>query len=204
MEGVGDNIRNRFDNLCNVFTRCVNIIPIETMMIYELTNISPDMVQYLSSAVGVRLPHISGQKVTFTAAVDQLVESLYSLTEEYKGLICTLQTVGLEHCPVADTLLPLDLILLLSNIGHVVYDKTVCRILPGPCRAQSPAINKQRVADVLLKNNLYRMLESCFGLGDFYEYENVIFTVGSIHLCEFTYEAVKKFISDVWYSSSLR
>ncbi|QJX71583.1 hypothetical protein F-M6_0339 [Faustovirus] len=206
METQGNDIRLCFDELCAIFNECVSIIPMDVALVSTLTSIYSEIIEYLATASGIKLPITKGTKsmLKFNTAIDLIVTAVNNLIEAFRQFISILQMASLEHVAVADILIPLDLILLISRFGYIIYDAHVGRILLGPVRIRGVPITARVVLNTLSTHSVYKYLESCINLGDFYEYEDVIFTVGSIHLRELSVSAVKKFIDDVWLHSSLR
>lgn len=208
MEIIGINIRNLFDGLCATFIECVNIIPLDLNLLNTLTGIPNEILNYLVTATGVSISHlqhaIGDAKISFANALAWLHEAVNALIETFRCFICALQAAGIEHIAVVDILLPLDLVIIISTLGYIVYDSHVCRILLGPVRIRGVPKKIHEIEKIITTHEVYKYLESCLYLGDFYEHENTIFTVGSTHLREFTKEAAKKFMTDVWNKSSLR
>ncbi|AMN83597.1 hypothetical protein D5b_00168 [Faustovirus] len=194
-------IRNLFDGVCAAFIECATILPIDTPLLSSLTDIPAEIITYLTTSSGARLP-FGGHKISFSRAIECLMEAVNTLIEAFRCFICALQAASIEHIMLIDTLLPLDLVLLIAKQGYIIYDDH--RILLGSVRVRGVPKKYPEIINIIYSHEIYKCLDSCLHLGDFYEQIDSLFTVGSVHLKEFTLEAAKKFIIDVWDKSSLR
>lgn len=204
MESHGADISGCFDELCQAFAKCTNILPLDLQLLHSLTSVRIEILDYLSTTTSIKLPCRGSAKISFMAAIVRLVDAVNQTIEAFRAFISTLQAAAIVRILAVDTLLPLDLILLIGKLGYIVYDKQVGRILLGPVRIRGVPIDTRTAINVIAQHQVYQHLDSCIGLGDFYECDGALFTVGSVHLREFSVSAVKKFINDIWDNSSLR
>lgn len=95
----------------------------------------------------------------------------------------------------------MDFIMLLVKAGFLVYDCPVGRILLGPIRARRELLGCREIEELVLTSDVYKILLPCFDMLVIYEFDDSLFTVGSVIMNEFTVAAAKKFVNDVSCSS---
>ncbi|QJX71050.1 hypothetical protein F-liban_302 [Faustovirus] len=197
LEHQGEQIRNCFDELCHLFADLATILPLDIPTISKLTSVDVSVVEYLVAASGIELPAYTGMKKYFHEANGMMCAGVNLFTAGWVKFISMIQSAALDHFPTCETLLQMDFIMILVKLGFIVYDCPVGRILLGPIRARRELIGFRETEDIILTNEVYRILSPCLDLLMIYEMEESIFTIGSVNMNDFTPTAAKKFVNDV-------
>ncbi|SME64985.1 Hypothetical protein FSTVST1_291 [Faustovirus ST1] len=197
LEHQGEQIRNCFDELCHLFADLATILPLDIPTISKLTSVDVSVVEYLVAASGIELPAYTGMKKYFYEANGMVCAGVNLFTAGWVKFISMIQSAALDHFPTCETLLQMDFIMILVKLGFIVYDCPVGRILLGPIRARRELIGFRETEDIILTNEVYRILSPCLDLLMIYEMEESIFTIGSVNMNDFTPTAAKKFVNDV-------
>ena len=197
LEHQGEQIRNCFDELCHLFADLATILPLDISTMSKLVSLNTGIVEYLVAASGIELPAYTGMKKYFNEAIGMVCAGVNLFTAGWVKFISMIQSASLDHFPTCETLLQMDFIMLLVRAGFIVYDCPVGRILLGPIRARRELIGFRETEDIILTNEVYKILLPCLNILDIYEMEESVFTIGSVTMNEFTPTAAKKFVNDV-------